>query len=323
MKKTLFFSLTIATAFLLGKEDEPVLFEEHPEPKYIPWLTGPLLVPTGYVTPRGHFNLEPFLFVTSFFGDYDGHWHPVSRKDPLLSVNPQLFVQVGLTEWMDLESTPQMFYNHIDGASSTHFGDFPLGVDFQLVQENDDKGIPSVKFQLEESFPTGKYQHLNPRKKGTDGVGAGAFITSPTLVITRILHIKKHHFLVVHLSGTYNIPSPTHVKGLTVYGGGKGTHGKVYLGQSINAFFSLEYTFNQRWVFSIDSEYTHANKTRFSGHSNGNPVGLPSSEQCVLAPALEYNMSPTMGLIAGSWFTVAGRNTPQLAGGVIAFNYFH
>ncbi|MES2122546.1 MAG: hypothetical protein V4492_07205, partial [Chlamydiota bacterium] len=80
-------------------------------------------------------------------------------------------------------------------------------------------------------------------------------------------------------------------------------------------------------ALALDIQYQHNNKTRFSGHKGRtrgvrNVVGGPSSEQFSLAPAFEYNFTYNVGLIAGCWFTVAGRNALEFASGVVAINIY-
>jgi hypothetical protein len=46
-----------------------------------------------------------------------------------------------------------------------------------------------------------------------------------------------------------------------------------------------------------------------------------ASIQYSLAPAIEYNWSEKLGLIAGCWLTIAGKNSRKFTSGVIALNY--
>jgi len=321
MKKILLYSSCLPLCFL--QSDEQFL-----DISTLPWLTGPLIVQQGEVIPRGHFQIEGYLFVGIETGFYDEHWHSHSTPN-FYSLNPELFVYVGLTEWMDIFFVPQVFYNITQGESSIHFGDLPINLEFQFLSSDAYTWVPGVKFSLGEVFPTGKYQHLNPKKKGTDISGAGSFITVADLVFYKVFHIKNLHYLSTTLDFEYAVPAPVHVKGLNAYGGGRETKGTVYPGNSFSAIFSFEYTFNEHWVFALDNIYTHTNKDRFSGKRgadlSGNPakVGDPSSEQISFAPAIEYNFSEHLGIIAGTWFSAFGRNSNVFRNAVvnIVYNY--
>jgi hypothetical protein len=335
------FTLTLSSALLslhaedlseedLTPEEEPALFEQHPGEKkeYIPWLTGPILAPPAYVITLGHFQMKASVFATKFSGRYDNQWH-LHSTPYFLAINPVLNLKAGLSKNVDLTITPQVFYNHVDGASTTGFADLPVELGVQLYRYKDDSDwLPAIKLILIELFPTGKYQKLNPNKKKTDAFGGGSFSTSAGLSFGRLFHFKRHHFLNTRFAFVYQLQAPVHVKGFNSYGGAADTHGKVFPPQTYALFLALEYSLNQRWVVALDARYIHTNKTRFSGHPGHSAPGIkanmtaPSSEQFVLAPEIEYNWSNRIGIIAGPWGTIAGRNTSRFYGAIILFRYY-
>jgi len=48
----------------------------------------------------------------------------------------------------------------------------------------------------------------------------------------------------------------------------------------------------------------------------------PASRNLTFAPAVEYHFSPSLGLIAGVEFTVAGRNTGRIISPQVALGMF-
>ena len=203
----------------------------------------------------------------------------------------------------------------------------PLGLDFQLYYDTPGTWAPAVKLALKANAPLGKYQKLNPNDKGTDAGGGGSWNPAVGLVFSRLFHYTGVHFLAARLALLYAVPNSVHVKGLNVYGGGRGTHGTVYPGPFFTADLGLEYTLAQKWALALDVFYVHENHTRFKGtkgETNGIPnnMGGPSSEQISLAPAIEYNWNANYGVIAGVWFSVAGRNAEEFINGVIAINIY-
>ncbi len=295
-------------------------------PSSLPWLTGPLIAPPGYVVQKGHFEIEPYLYVTVDTGIYDNHWQSHSSPN-FTSVNPQLLVLIGLTEWMDIQMTPSVLYNTTQGKSSVNVGDLPIGLDFQLVAIDKWKWFPGIKLTILETFPTGKYQKLKVDRQGTDQTGEGSFITTPSLVFYKVYHVKGLHYMSMTGSLAYSLSSPVHVRGLNTYGGGQGTCGKVYLGNEFTGILSFEYSFNEHFVFAIDNVYEHQDKSTFSGRKGfSSPgvvasVGNPSSEQISFAPALEYNFSSSLGVIAGVWVTGFGRNATEFRSAAMALDY--
>lgn len=300
-----------------------IITHAHPskEGVFQPWLTGPLLAPSSLTLPQGHVNLEPYIFSIVNTGVYNSHWHAQSQPN-FYSNNLQMSIQVGITPWMDFQFTPQAFYNISQGAKSFEFGDMPIVLDFQLYHSRVGSWIPNVKFSLRANIPFGKYQHLNPSKNGTDGVGAGSWNPTVQLAFGQLFHVSKDHVFSPRLQIVYVVPNPVHVAGDNVYGGGKGTRGRVFPGNSLLIDFAWEYNLTQRWVLALDTVYAHSNKTRFSGRSPAAPVGSPSSENFNIAPAIEYNFSANIGLIGGAWVTLFGRNSAQFVSGVLSLNIY-
>lgn len=332
-----FTAFAFEQVFSLGIEEAPIE-KAHPNQ---PWFTGTLLCPSGYVVPKGYMNVEPYVFFTDTFGHYNGNWKPKSMPR-FWSVNPYFPVWIGLTEKLDLQTSPQFYWNETQGRSATRFGDWPVTLNIQLIEEKEKKWWPAIKLILREVFPTGKYQKLNPNKLGTDATGYGAFTTSAGLAFSKLFHFQKIHFLNTRFFINFSVPSRVHVKGFNTYGGGVGTNGYVYPGYFITAIAGAEYSLTQNWVLAMDIFNIYTNKTRFKGKKGtggsaaGNPlsgfetdttpgeatVGVPSSDTLSLAPAIEYNFSEWIGVIGGCWFSIAGRNTGQFVGGVLAVNFY-
>lgn len=312
-------------------------------PNPAPWFTGPLLTPSAVVVTGGNFNIEPYLYVDSIFGAYDSSGHTQSVPH-LTQVNMQVSIQVGLNQWMDLVLTPQMFWNHVDGAKSLEIGDTVVGFDFQLLSASYSNWSPNIKFAIRESIPTGNYQNLDTTKKGTDSSGSGSYATTIGLVFSRLFHLYRTHFLSTRLSTAFTYHAPTFVHELNTYGGGTSTRGWIYPGNTYILLLGLEYNLTKHWVLALDAAGIWSNRTRFSGQKGfiagtnlpatvvnrfarffnleEASIGGAPSRQFSLAPAVEYLFNPSVGMIAGVWFTVAGRNTAQFANGVVAVNYY-
>lgn len=290
-----------------------------PPSKNRPWLTGPLLTPSSRVIKLGHANLEPYIFWTETTGKYQNDWHAISVP-AFYQLNPQLLVKVGIHEKANLTFTLQSFYNRTKKTSSAGFGDLPLGFDIELVAPTEDN-IP-VKLTIQEVFPTGRYQHLNPSKLGTDAIGLGSFATGLAITISKSHHFSHNHFLNVRLNAAVTLPAPVHVKGLNSYGGSPTTRGKVFPGTSFALYLGAEYTLTKNWALALDLLGQFSAKNRFKGHTQI-ANNFPSSAQFSLAPAIEYNWSETLGVIVGSWFTVAGRNSGRFVSAVAAVNLYY
>lgn len=289
-------------------------------PTPAPWLTGPLIAPTGTAIPYGNFLIQYYTFYTTYNGTYNKDWRPTSASHNFYSLNSQVFLFFGLTPWCDINIIPQVFYNRTSNQHSWEFGDLTTGLDFQLLAADYTPYFPGIKFAVREVFPTGPFQRLNPKKLLTDQTGAGTFATQFNLVLYKMFHLSGFHWLTMTASAQYQVNTQVDVSGFNTYGGGHDTHGKVSPGNTFQGILSFEYKFNKRWGITLDNIYTHTNKTEFCGTSTES-VGLPSNEQISFAPAIEYNFSSQLGIIGGCWFSALGRNSTVFRSGVVNLLY--
>lgn len=290
-----------------------------------PWYTGPLLAPSAHLIPPGDVNLQPYLFFTGNYGRYTNSGKYESTPT-LFNFNPQLPGLIGVLNFMELIFNIQGQYNSREHESSWNFGDMSVGLGFQLIKEK--PYVPALLFSVQETFPTGKYQNLNPNKGGVDATGQGSYVTRLGLNFSKLVWWwVPNHPMNFRLAVTYSIPTTVHVDGFNAYGGGYGTDGTVHPGQSVGVDFGYEYSFTQNWAGALDIVYTYAAATHFSGakgvDATGAPaeVGSPFSEQLSLAPAIEYNWNENLGFIGGLWFTVWGRNSSAFVSGVLSVTY--
>ena len=314
-----------ASLFAIDANREQEL--NHPTPTFAPWFTGSLLSLPGHVVGNKHTNWQPYVYFTDDYGFYNNK----GRKQHVPSTKVwdfQLLVTRGFGDWFDAKINAQAFIRNEKGQTSTRFGDFEFILGFQALNQKKGSWIPDLRIILAETFPSGQYDNLNPGKFGTDSSGSGSYETSLGFNFQRLEHIYGIHYLRWRLNLVYTVPSPTHVDGFNVYGGGFGTNGTIYPGNQFMGIVAIEYNFNQNWVFACDLMQTYGNRTRFSGKpgrdQNGLPaaIGLPSQKVLSLAPALEYNFSKALGIIGGVWFSLCGRNTDDFISYVLSVNYF-
>lgn len=302
--------------------DEPEAEVEYPEP----WFTGTLLSPFAYVIEIGHLNIEPYVYSSSNYGEYNSHWKEHSKPN-FYSLTGQFFMWFGIASDWDVEIAPQFSWNHTHGAGHWTLDDLDLALEVQLLREKPHKWYPAMKLAFLATAPIGRYQKLHKNAKGTDSGGFGTWDPGLELAIQKRHHIYDNHFLIMHYSIDYSIPTAVPVKGFNAYGGGTHTRGKVYPGPSLTTIIGAEYNLTKNWALGCDLQYIHSNHTRFAGrkgHTDGvpNTIGYPSGEEFSLAPAIEYNFSANMGIVGGAWFTFAGRNADAFASGIIAITVY-
>ncbi len=298
-----------------------------------PWFTGPLLTSSGHVVPEGHANYEPYIYWFVDKGGYTKHWKYKASPPTFRAGLSQTALQFGIFPGVEIDFIPQILYNNSAGKHMWRIADQPFAMAFQLLMDEKDSWWPAIKMRVSATIPLGKYDRLDPHKFLTDFGGLGTWSPTIGFVTVKIFNFGNDHFLAWRTAYNFAITTPISVHGLSVYGGVpsvdgiKGTRGTVYPGCIFVTQQGFEFSLNHNWVLALDLQYQHSNRTRFSGRSpKGTKPGGPSAELFSIAPALEYNFSANIGVIAGPWFTVAGRNdnlTDEFLAWVFAINIYH
>jgi len=337
--KKIFFSSLVLSSVLYAQTECPKTPEqiqqeilqaqrdfETAQEMFIPWYTGPLITSSAKNVAQGHFNMQGYLYFDINYAQFDKHRKSVKVPNTYV-LNPLLVLQAGITQWLDVTVIPQGFFRWKEGHYADSLADLPVQFGFQLVRET--PTIPSMRLTVGESFPIGKYQHLNPHKQGIDAGGGGIYSTIVGFDISKIFWWFLKHPISVRLAQSYVVPNTrAYVHGFNAYGGGFHTNGSVKVGNTYNADLGVEVSITQRWVFATDIAYTCSNKSTFSGKkgvlASGAEAsnGTPSSDQLSFAPEIEYNVSKTGGFIGGVWMTVTGRNNVNFVSFVLSYTQY-
>jgi hypothetical protein len=292
---------------------------------YDPWFIGPLFSRTPVNMLPGHPGIEPAIIISNNYGIYNKDWK-LDIETSMFSISPVIDYQIGFTKRIGLEVVASIITNIKKNRVSTNFKDTFLYLGFQISNDEKKSWVPDFRLFFAEAIPTGNYNNLNPKKLGTDISGFGSYQSGFAFSVQKQFVIGCH-YLNLRNSFSYLFPAPTNVKNTNVFGGGKGTRGKVYPGQNYTIFFSGEYSFSQHWVFAFDTEFEHYDRSTFKGkNGNGNngeelKVGLPSSESLTFAPGIEYNLAPNMGFLFGTRFSITGRNSSAFLSAFLSLVY--
>ncbi len=297
---------------------------EHAKELFNPWYSGPLITGSAAMMPPGIANIQPYLFVTDIYAAFDEDRHSVDISK-IINANPLFIIQTGITSWMDTILTVQGEESWQNHHQSGGFGDTTLQLGLKILKQG--LWIPAMKIYINETFPTGRYENFSADKAAVSTTGSGAYTTSFSLNASKILFWDTLHPTSFRLSLNYYISTSVHVHGLNAYGGGFGTKGTIHPGNTFKLSFGTEMSLTQRWVLANDLVYQATSRTTFSGNpgvdAKGDlaPIGNGFSDSLSLAPAIEYNFSPNLGILAGVWFTVYGRNSSNFVSGVFTVTY--
>ncbi len=293
---------------------------------YDPWYTGPLIAASANNVDKYQQNVQPYLYIADTYARYNKSWG-YQTLPSTYTVTLEMSYQYGILKWMDITLDAHGFYKNRSGTQSVEYGDTTAKLGFQLLRDKKGTAIPSIRFTLEESFPTGKYQKLSPHKNGIDASGSGSFETIPSLNLSKTVFWMKEHPISWRFNFTYLHSLKTSVKGFNAYGGGIGTKGKVNPGNTFTGILAFEFSFTQRWVFAMDIVQTYSSKVRFKGNPGLNEDGTVASnstgisERTSLAPALEYNFNSMLGIVWGVHFSVRGKNATDFITGIFSVTY--
>jgi hypothetical protein len=294
------------------------------------WWTGPIIAAGATTLPRGHFLVEPYFYDVIRYGRYDsdGEERDATRVDGFGSLTYALY---GLTDDFTVGMIPTFGYN-VDSSgpdsSGIGVGDLSLQAQYQLSRFREGSRVPTTSLVLQQGFPIGKYDRLGDRPG--DGLGSGAYTTMLGLYSQYYFWMPNGRILRTRLNLTYSILGDADVADVSVYGTAEGFRGHASPGNSSSVTLSGEYSITRNWVLALDLYYQHDDNTRVSGYRMEDVDGVPqrvniaensgTSWRFAIAPAIEYNWTSTIGVIAGVRWFAAGHNTPASITPVVAIN---
>jgi len=295
------------------------------EEMFNPWYAGPLVTGGAKNMPKGSMVFFPYNSFIDNYAVWNSERKSISIPNRYV-FNPQPGAfQTGITDWLDAILIFQGFGKWQKDKASGGFGDMTVGIGIPILKEGLHR--PALRFVFNETFPTGRYQKLNPNLLGLDSSGGGSYVSQFGLRLSKLTFWSHKHPTNFRLAYSYSIPSEVHVRGFNSYGGGYGASGTVHPGHAQQADAAVEYSFTQKWVFACDLVYNWVEKTTFHGNpgvlKNGalSLVGNGSNDQLSLAPAIEYNPNANLNFVGGVWFDLYGRNSTRFITGILVVNY--
>jgi hypothetical protein len=282
------------------------------------WWTGPLLAAGATPLPRGRWLIEPYLFdvKTSARFDADG-----DRQDTATShfLGSQSYVLYGVTDRFTAGFIPRFGFVDVDGApdsSGIRVGDVTAQLQYGLTRFREGARVPTTSLVLQQTLPIGKYDRLGSRP--SDGIGAGAYTTSLALHSQTYFWMPNGRILRARLNVSYAFSDDVDIEDESVYGTPAGFRGQASPGDQLAVVAAAEYSATRNWVLALDAYYQRDDATRI--RSDNFDASSGSSWHLALAPAVEYNLSGTIGVIVGARWIAAGRNASASITPAIALN---
>jgi len=270
--------------------------------------TGPMLASTAETLPKGHFYTEPYFFDVIVGGDH----HPGSSG----------FYQYGLLDNLTVGFQPSFATDTNRLGRGMAIGDFKLISQLRLTHFTAEHRVPTIALVLNEVIPTGKFDRLRPAEEGH---GSGAFATEFGVNVQHWFLLRNGRLLRARINVLERVYNRAAVHGASVYGTAAGFRGHARPGARTTLIGAVEYSLTDKWVLAFDVEADFAGRTKVTGRdAAGAPVQTTgsASHNVGIAPAIEYNWSPSAGALVGVWIIPKGHNAPASITPAIAISKF-
>lgn len=269
---------------------------------YSAFWTGSLISGSGHTVPAGHAALSPVLAYAI----------PL-KADATPRLSPMMVATAGLTSALDIQVLLRTAYQAQGGITRMQLGDTSARLAFQLLEDQRDGGAaPDVMFFALQTFPTGRYQELDPAQGGAFASGSGAYTTALGVNAQKVFLPSNRHPLRLRLNLGFQFPSSVAVRGPSMYGGDERTVGNIYPAMGVSALVGAELHLSRRWVIAQDVAYSSVGADTFVKGSApvsagplaaidavAAPVGRAGVDRLGFASGVEYCFNENLGVIGG------------------------
>jgi hypothetical protein len=256
-----------------------------------PPSAGPVTTWTAPVCAKGEFVVQPFIIFNRTRGSFnqDGNYASLPEGDRAYQFQEQLFMQYGLTDRLeiDAQAVNQQNFAEQSGvkADSRGFGDSFLFARCCLNEEG--RFLPYAAAVAQVKVPTGKYQHADPDKLGTDLMGTGSWDPGAGIILT-----KRCKPFIFHADAIYSMPQRVKVDEV-----------KTRYGNYLNYDFGVEYFLPKGFNLMLEANGV----VQRDSEADGERVENSESRALVVAPGIGWSCDAFQTLVAYQR-TVAGKN---------------
>ena len=291
---------------------------------------GPLITPNPAGLPQARWFLEPYLVRvdSNAYYDADGERRRSAQDSGAWAV--VMPVMYGFSDRLMGQVNLSASRSESGSARSSGFraGDTTARLQSLLQAPNADGTRPAVSVALVQRFSTGSHDRITGN--ALDAQGDGVQRTTAALGVQQVVWMGNERPMRWRAQPSAGpAPSRTAISGASVYGTDDSFQGHIARGSVLGLSVAAEYSFNPRWVGVMEVAASRETGQRLSGFARNAGGAIeridehrPASRSLTLAPAVEYHFSPSLGLIAGVEFTVAGRNTGRIVSPQVALGVF-
>lgn len=230
------------------------LFSAFPD-EWDPPSVGPAFTWTANHCEENKLTIQPLFFYVNVRGSYDedSHYQSLPRGQKADQFQEQLLLQYGIRDRLEFDVQWLYQQNHYkDLYSESHaqgLGDSNLFLHYCLHKEDSD--LPHITTLVQLKIPTGKYQHLDPDKNGTDEMGTGSWDPGIGILVSKNIHPFK-----IHANAILSVPLETTVDGT-----------KTEYGSYFNGNIAAEYFLPRGFNVLVECNNYIQGKTKADGES--------------------------------------------------------
>jgi hypothetical protein len=277
------------------------------------WWTGTLAAPSPAFFRNGMLGVEPYLIDKRGAGAFDSHGAIHSRPEGADQARSATAIQYAFTAHFSVQIVPSFARILTDDDGHAGIADLPVRFKYRWLDGGTGLLRPSITTTLGLILPVGQFERLG---KATDGFGTGSYVGMEQILLQSFFSVHDHPNRL-RLWQTWNQPlNGVTLHGISSYGTGVEFMGRAVPGWSAEIGLGEEFALDRRWVMAIDLVQDFARGAHFGS------APPKSISNFMLAPALEYNLSQTLGVIAGVAFSVTGRNSSATLNPQMAVNAF-
>lgn len=251
-----------------------------------PPSVGPVVTWTAPLTGVGKLAVQPFFFYnrTRGYFDDDGHYHGFAPGEKKYQYQQVLLLKYGVIDRLEFAGEAIFQESYIKlGDEKGHtngFSDSYLYLRYCVTEEKDWLPYTVAHFQLK--MPTGKYQHADPDRLGTDLMGAisGGGSWDPGFGINLTKKLKP---LIFHADVICSFPQEVKVDGVkTIYG--------TYLNYDFGVEYFLPKGFNL--MFEVNGFAQGDLK------ANGDRIPASDNGYFIISPGIGWSCKKLQTLLA-------------------------
>ena len=282
------------------------------------WWTGPLVAPSPAPFAEGVLGVEPYLLDKRGDGAFDNNGTLHSSPPGGDQLRSFVSLQYGVTGDLGVQIVPAIAHG-LNGGAATGLGDLPVRVKYRIFRGHAGFWHPQLNLVAGVTLPTGRLDNLS---KSSDGFGSGA-VMAMQQALPQTVFVTGGHANRMRLWGTASEPlDGVRLHGVSTYGTAAGFDGVAVLGNSAELGIADEFALDQRWVLALDvvQDFGKGAHLRAMGFTGAMPDVATSGFS--VAPAVEYNFSGGLGVIAGAQISTFGRNSSSTVVPQVAVNMF-